>query len=113
MPIPNADFAFVPQEKLTDHLLNEKHPVGGGKAKWFAGLGYQVQDINILEKDLLTLVRSSENHTIKSSSFGIKYAVSGKILTPKGFDVNVVTVWIVETPNFRPRLVTAYPGEKS
>jgi hypothetical protein len=112
MPIPNADSAYVSSEKLHDYLLNEKHPVGGSKARWFISLGYDPANIDVLEQDLLSLVRSSEDFSAKTSPFGIKYNVSGLIRTPKGVDVNFMTVWIVESPDDAPRLVTAYPGER-
>jgi hypothetical protein len=112
MPIPNADSAHVPSEKLTDYLLNEQHPIGGGKAKWFRGLGYDPATPTALEQDLLKLVRTTEAFTETSSPFGTKYIVSAKIAAPNGKEANLTTVWIVEPSDSRPRLVTAYPGEK-
>jgi hypothetical protein len=112
MPIPNANAAFVPPEKVTDYLLDEQHPVGKSKAKWFSSLGYDVGDSGRLEKDLLKLVQSSEDYAEKASSFGTKYVVSGRITSPSGRDANVTTVWIIESSGGAPRLVTAYPGER-
>lgn len=113
MPIPNADAAYVPPEKLSDYLLNEQHPVGGSKARWFRSLGYNPADAAVLEQDLLAQVQASENYSEKTTAFGTKYVVSGRISTPNGVDANVTTVWIVEASDNRPRLVTAYPGAKS
>ena len=113
MPIPEADTAFVPHEKLSDYLLNDQHPVGASKAKWFRSLGYDPANVGVLEQDLLRMVQTSADYDEKSSLFGTKYVVSGKISTPNGVDANVTTVWIVEPTDKRPRLVTAYPGVKS
>ena len=33
--LPNAEFAFVPLEKLTGYVLNPEHPVGKHKAAVF------------------------------------------------------------------------------
>src|SRR5262245_57837140 len=112
MPIPNADSAHVPPEKLTGYLLNEQHPSGGGKAKWFLSRGYDLADPTVLEQDLLELVHTSEEYTESSSPFGTKYVVSGKITAPNGSEANLTTVWIVEPSDPSPRLVTAYPGDK-
>src|SRR5438552_12699131 len=101
MPIPNAGAAFVPSAKLTEYLLNEQHPVGGSKARWFRSLGYDPSDSSVLERDLLRHVRTSEDYTEKTSSFGTKYVVDGKISTPSGSDANVTTVWIVEPSDNR------------
>lgn len=112
MPIPNADAAVIPAEKLTNYLLNEKHPVGGSKANWFHKLGYDSTNQAILEHELLKLVRTSESYTEKGSPFGTKYVVSGTITVPTGKEVNLITVWIIEASQETPRLVTAYPGEQ-
>ena len=113
MPIPNAASAFIPPEKLTDYLLNVQHPVGGSKANWFLGLGYQAAQPTILEQDLLALVRASDDYSEAVSPFGTKYVVSGIITVPRGVEVNLTTVWIVEAGKDHPRLVPAYPGDKS
>ena len=112
MPIPLADTAYVPQEKLIEYLLNEHHPVGGAKAKWFLSLGYEPGSPSVLEQDLLKLVQTSDQHAAKTSPFGTKYVVVGSMSAPNGQEVNVITVWIVEPSDHRPRLVTAYPGDK-
>jgi hypothetical protein len=113
MPIPNADFAFVPPEKLRDYLLNEQHPVGGSKARWFRSVGFDLTALSTLEAELLKQVQSSDNFTEKSSAHGTKYVVSGKISIPGGGEANITTVWIVEPCDPRPRLVTAFPGDKA
>jgi hypothetical protein len=113
MPIPNADSAFVPPEKINDYLLNEHHPVSGSKARWFLAIGYDPANPSILERDLLRLVRTSADYSEVNTSFGTKYVVSGRITAPNGTDVTLVTIWIVETGDERPRLVTAYPGEST
>ena len=110
MPIPDAESAYVPHEKLSDYLLNDQHPVGASKAKWFRSVGYDLANATVLEQDLLKVVKTSEDYVEKSSSFGTKYVVSSRISTPNGVDANVTTVWIVELVDKRPRLVTAYPG---
>jgi hypothetical protein len=113
MPIPHADSARVPLEKLTEYLLNEQHPVGGSKAKWFRSLGYQADHPVTLERDLCELVRTSEVYTENDTPFGTKYVVSGRMKSPSGKEVNLTTVWIIEPSDRSPRLVTAYPGEKT
>ena len=112
MPIPNADNAVVPDEKLGGYLLCESHPVGGAKARWFFSLGYRVDQPERLEEDLLDLVRRSEVFRMETSPFGVKYMVSGPISPPSGRAVALLTVWIAEAGTTGPRFVTAYPGEE-
>lgn len=112
MPIPNADRAVVAPQKLSDYLLNVHHPEGMGKAIWFHTLGYNASNPQTLERDLLSVVQSSNDYLEKPSSHGMKYIVDGTITTPKGRQVSVTTVWIVDIDRDELRLVTAYPGAK-
>jgi hypothetical protein len=113
MPIPNAEFATVPPEKLTDYLLNLSHPIGSAKARWFVLLGYHPDRPEQLADDLLSVVRRGDKFTTEESPFGVKYNVSGEIVTPSGRSVKVLTVWITEPSDPSPRLVTAYPGRRT
>ena len=70
MPIPNAETAFIPKEKLSSYLLNSAHPVGGPKARWFISLGYDPSDPDRLEADLLEVVRDSSDYVDEATKFG-------------------------------------------
>jgi hypothetical protein len=67
--------------------------------------------VQSVEQALLALVRSSNDYVTQNSRFGTKYVVVGNLSTPYGRHHVVTTVWIVEPPDDRPRLVTAYPGD--
>ncbi|MCW5922561.1 MAG: hypothetical protein KIS77_09460 [Saprospiraceae bacterium] len=48
--LPNAEFAFVPMEKLRDYALNPEHPAGKHKAAVFKSvLGMTVADADYLK----------------------------------------------------------------
>ena len=111
MPIPNAESAFIPPEKLGDYLLNLAHPVGGPKARWFVSIGYHPGNPDQLESDLLEIVRNSVDYVVEETRFGVKYVVSGQLRTPNGNLASVRTVWITESDVPQPRLVTAYPED--
>ena len=111
MPIPNAQSAFIPPEKLADYLLNVTHPVGGPKARWFISLGYHPDSPDRLGDDLLEIVRDSSEYVDKVTRFGVKYTVRGQLESPNGSRANVRSVWITETDMPQPRFVTAYPDE--
>ncbi len=108
MPFPNAEQAFVAEEKIRDYLLNPQHPVGGSKAVWFASIGYTRDNWQELADDLVRLAREGD-FIAKPSPFGVKYEVSGEIGCPGHRPATVRSVWIVEG-NSLPRLVTAFPG---
>jgi len=109
MPIPNAEKAIVPPEKLSGYLLNPLHPVGGPKALWFLMLGYQAEAAEVLAVDLLKIVRSSSDFESFLDSFGVKYAVRGFLRGPRGRLVAVQSIWMIEKGEDVPKLITAYP----
>lgn len=113
MPIPNADKAVIPHEKITAYLLNPLHPVGGPKATWLLSLGYQPEAPQQLAADLLAIVGTSDDFTALEDPFGVKYVVRGSARTPSGRVVNLQTIWIQEHEMTRPRLVSAYPSRSS
>ena len=113
MPIPHADRAHVPTDKITAYLLNVDHPVGGPKATWFLKLGYVIEEPTILADDFVAIVRGSDDFTETISRHGVKYIVRGELLSPNQQQVDVVTVWIVESHTSHARLVTAYPAGDS
>lgn len=109
MPFPDAEHAIVAEEKVRDYLLNPNHPVDGPKSKWFAFLGYTIDNWQDLVNDLWQLAGTVDDFVAKPSAFGVKYEVLGEIRRP-GHRLDAVhTVWIVEG-NSVPRLITAYPG---
>ena len=53
MKLPNAQFATVPEQKITRYLLNPAHPAGGSKALFFLRFGFTVADWPRLAEALL------------------------------------------------------------
>lgn len=110
MPIPNADQAVVPMEKITGYLLNPLHPVGGPKARWLFALGYRPELPEQLANDLLGVVRTSDDFVAQADLFGVKYVVRGPLVTPSGRTARVLTIWMIENETPFPRLVSAFPA---
>ena len=50
MRLPNADLAVVDREKITQYLLNPKHPDNGGKAVFFVALKFSRSDLSMPER---------------------------------------------------------------
>ena len=91
--------------KLKDYLLNDKHPDGGGKAKFLRQHGFDTE-----EKVKALLLRIIAQHTpaqITGSAYGTKYIVEGPVLA--GSTTLLRTVWIVLNGENSCRFVTAYP----
>ena len=112
MKLPNVDRAEVSREKVTGCLLNQHHPDGAGKAAFFTGLGFTVEQWSSLAEALRQLAQSSPVAKRVHSPHGTKYVVDGALTTPAGKTRMVRTVWIVDKAAETARLVTAYPQEE-
>ncbi len=110
MRLPNRERAYVPPGKLTDYLLSPTHPVGRHKAAYFAGLGFTITESEVLERELLRVADEGAVLETIPGEFGTKYIVEGEVQTPRGGVVVLATVWLAESPDSPPRLITAYQG---
>ena len=112
MKLPNAEHATVDREKITDYLLNPAHPDNGGKAAFFLMHGFRREEWTTLATAVRRLAESVEVENSVESAHGHKYIINGSIETPTGKTPLVRTVWIVDTGQEVPRLVTAYPRDE-
>jgi hypothetical protein len=110
----NAHLAVVDRGKVLEYLLNEAHPDNGGKAQFFTSLSFSREEPERLMKALREV--AEQGKVIKSavSLHGEKYVVDGWLSahTQEGRAWSVRTVWIIDSGEDAPRLVTAYPGKE-
>ena len=109
MKVPNAERAKVAREKVLDYLLDVFHLEGQSKAEFFLQAGYSPEEWGRFAVDLAGHARDNEVDEISRNAWGTKYSVVGKLRTPCGQEFSVRTVWIMESGETEPRLVTAYP----
>lgn len=107
--LPNRALAVVPEEKLTEYLLNELHPEGGPEAKFLKRFGYDLSTRDELERALLKLANAGEVSLVKRTIFCTKFVIKGRLDTPNGRNPSVETVWKIDNGEESPKLVTAYP----
>ncbi len=112
MKLPNAERAIVDSGKVTNYLLNAGHPDNGGKARFFVGLGFALSDPVRLIGALRAIAVAGDMVQQVDSPHGPLYVVDGPVESPGGKRPIVRTVWIVDTGQDLPRLVTAYPHEE-
>ena len=90
-------------------MISETHPVGKWKAKIFQSHGYTQKNIDSLRDGLLSIANEEEVNDIINTIYGTKYIINGNLKTPSGKELNVKTIWIIDTGQEIPRFVTAYP----
>ncbi len=110
MPLPNANNAEVPSEKLRNYLLSPSHPVGRFKARFFWSIGYTLENSEALSEALLEIARTGEVEEV-GSPYGAKFPVIGDLTGPTGARVAVVTIRISASDNVAPRFIAASPLE--
>lgn len=109
MTLPNRDNVRIDRSKLVDYLLSETHAVGRSKAKFLRAVGFDMLNVDDLEKELVAIARSQDVQEVASSRHGVKYVIDGTLHTPSGGVAYVRTIWIVDAGGEYPRFVTAYP----
>ena len=107
--LTNAHSAWVPVEKMTQYLLNPLNPRAGTKPNDFAEMGYDTQNIEVLERDLISVAHNYPALDERTTPISVTYRVEGYVTTPTGAQRYIRTVWEITTDDPRPRLVTAYP----
>lgn len=114
MKLRNAHIAAIDRSKVFDYLLNETHPDNGGKARFFASLGYSREDPERLIQALRDVAKNGEVVSSAESVHGQKYIVDGwlSVHTQEARQWSIRTVWIIDRGEEAPRLVTAYPGKE-
>ncbi len=107
--LPNADRAHIDSRKVTDYLLDLRHPDGGPKALFFLSFGFEPENPQLLVESLLEHGRVNKVARLQKKEFGTSYIVEGPLNTPDGRNPNLRAVWIIEEDGGAPRFVTAIP----
>lgn len=110
--LPNAAQAYVEEKKVTDYLLNDAHPQGRSKARFFRAFGFVPEHWEGLAD---ALCAQGWQGTVVSTLVlpdGRQYAVEGELAAPDGRRPRVRTVWETRLEDTRPPLITAYPASQ-
>jgi hypothetical protein len=109
MELPNKSRAYVSISKITDYLLSETHNVGKSKARFFRSFGFDETTVNQFEQGLIRIAQTESIAETTETIYGKKYVIDGELETPSGDIIHLRTVWIIETGDDIPRLITAHP----
>jgi filamentous hemagglutinin len=108
LPIPGAELAWIPPQKLVAYALNPEHEVGGHKARVLrAATGFDQSSAEELGRQLLEGVRAQPAVPHNYDGYGHRFDADIPVVGPTGNAV-VRTGWIIEVPGGEPRLTTAY-----
>ena len=63
----------MPEEKITNYLLNLSHPDGWGKAQEFRNREYNESNVATLISDLIAVAQSDTASDVRETVFGLNY----------------------------------------
>ena len=112
MKLPNAEFAEVPERKITLYLLNPAHVAGDSKAAFFLRFGFSAEDWRRLAGELRRHALENEVADTSGTRHGTRYALDGAITAPDGTVLNIRSAWFIDPGSTVPRFVTAHPLPK-
>jgi hypothetical protein len=107
--VPGAEEATADERKFTEYLLNNEHPIGRGKAKFFREIGYDSSNWEDLRCTFLTQLPQVEGrHRRTNPNGGSNYEAVLRVQTREGRTTYVRTFW-ESHPATGTRFLTAYP----
>lgn len=115
MEIPDRGKAIVSDKKLTDYLLNPRHPDGQSKAWFLSRFGYLITNYLELKQAILEIARTGDVTNVEDRSpFGTRFTIKGILRTPDGRNPMVITGWFIEADDDTKMLkfVTLVPIKK-
>lgn len=112
MKIPNNNLSFVADNKIKDYLLNESHPEGMSKAKFFKHFGFNLSNIETFKESLKQHSIDRDIEKTVENNFGVKYMLKCEIETPDKRNPCIISVWLVEKGQQQPVLITAYRSQQ-
>lgn len=81
MKIPNNEYSWVADNKITDYLLSETHEIGKHKAEFFKHFGFSLNDIDTFKDSLIQHSIDRDIVETKNSNFGVKYELKCEFRT--------------------------------
>jgi len=100
----------IPKDKITVYLLNEFHPDGGSKARFFVHVaGFNIANWEIFESFLIQHFQTSKTISETITMFGTKIVKESRVVSPNGRTFVMRSVWMLEEKTKICNLVTAYP----
>ena len=106
--LPNVAFAQIDDAKIRDYLLNPDNAQNGGKAIRFTEYGFDRANWLALAIALKTHPIANPVAETIASPHGTKFIVTCNLSSPDRRNPCRTSIWIVETGQDVPRLVTAY-----
>ncbi len=109
--LPNSAGAWVPDAKLDYYLDDVRRGEPNSKVKLVRDvLGFTERQV--LRAALVAHARANDVVPLPDLGYGPRYNVVGPMIGPAGYEMMVVTGWIISPGARGPRNVTMFPAPK-
>jgi hypothetical protein len=102
--------AILAKEKFQQYLL-KKQP-DSDKSGFLAGAGYTIDNWQILRDDIRRQLLPLDAILSRETPFGRLYEIRGVLHGPNGKQLNVVSVWMIESGSNVTKFITLYPDKE-
>ena len=99
----------IAEDKITRYLLEETHPKGGTKARFFGRFGFGWHAPHLLLEALRRHPDMNAVVSVTKTAFGTKSVVQCSMMSPDGRNPCIRSVWLRDIGSDVQRFVTAYP----
>lgn len=113
MKLPSPNDLLVERDKILGYLLNPDHRFGASKAKFFGAFGFRRDTWEAFRTALCEHGRQHDVARATETGFGPRFEVQGELSAPDGRRPVICTVWQLDKGQRAPRLITAYPLERT
>ncbi len=110
--LPNAGRAVVDVRKIRDFILNPDHLDNKGRADFFFRFGFSRDNRRELRVALTAHAMSNPVVALTNTGHGRRYRLQCSVPSPDGRNPCITAVWISNSLEETPRLVTAFPGPR-
>ena len=98
----------IPDNKISNYLLDKQHKEGGSKAKYLERKG--ITEPDVLRDILLRIWQEGKHISTEQTEHGTKHRLQLTISLEHDVHLTLLTVWIITNANAKQaNFVTAYP----
>lgn len=106
--LPSYQYAYIPDTKIRDYVLNPNHEEGKHKALVFhSALGLKQDDFEWLVEEIKKGIRITPAQEMEPGDYGKRYVVDLQVFR-EGKSALVRTSWILRGKEDFPRLTSCY-----
>lgn len=103
--------AIISREKMANYLLAWRPE--SDKSQFLGRAGYTDRDADRLADDIRNQLLPKDAEFECSTEYGEMYRITGALIGPKGRELNVTSIWMIEAATNTTKFITLYPAKEN